>query len=270
MSSHLTYFALALAALASAVSAEAQPMRVFVARVEAPAPPQPTEADRQVASAAYDVADKARKALEKTLKEQHGNKRDKWPADAQERLADAEEARDRANADWQYRRAGEWLCKSWAADIDGALTQSGLTGRKEHITSVASANEAQLIVTVTGVRKPGGVPTTAYNRCFTASGEVATKSRNISAFDAAVERCLTFQLTPGPRLSAEQFALVPRAYRPRRFQAKRLEGPSQGSPVWRFEGCGVPQNFSELEAIANIVNDFAGTHLKLLTGAPGQ
>ena len=270
MRPYLMYLALALAAFASALSAEAQPMRVFVSRVEAPAPPQPTEADRQVASAAYDVADKARKALEKTLKEQHGNKRDKWPADAQERLADAEEARDRANADWQYRRDGEWLCKIWATDLDGALTQTGLTGRKKHITSVASANEAQLIVTLTGVRKPVAVPSTAYNRCFTASGEVATKSRNISAFDPAVERCLTFQVTRGPKLSAEQFGLMPHAYRPRRLQAKRLEGPSQNSPVWRFEGCAVPQYFSELEAIANIVDDFAGTHLKFLTASPGQ
>lgn len=269
MRPHLTYLAVALA-FASTVSAEAQPIRVFVARVEAPAPPKPTEADRVVASAAYDVADKARKALEKTLKEQHGNKRDKWPADAQERLADAEEARDRANADFGYRRQGEWLCKLWATELDGALTQPGMTGRKEHITSVASANEAQLILTLTGVRKPGGLPSTAYNRCYTASGEVAAKARNISPSDPAVERCLTFQLAPGPKLSAKQFALVPRAYRPRRMDAKRLEGPSQDSPVWKFEGCGVPPYFTELEAIANIVNDFAGAHVTVLTGSAGQ
>jgi hypothetical protein len=265
------YVALALAALTSTVRAEAQPIRVFVTRgVEAPAPPKPTEADAQVASDAYGVADKARKALEKTLKEQHGNKRDKWPADAQERFADAEEARDRVNADWEYRLKGEWLCKLWAIEIDRALTQSGLTGRKEHITSVASADEAQLIVTLTRVRKPGGVPPAAYSRCFTANGDIAIKSRDISPSNAAVERCLTFQLARGPKLSAEQFALVPRAYRPRRFQAKRLEGPSENSPIWRFEGCGVPQYFSELEAIANIVNDFAGTHLKVLTGSAGR
>ena len=246
MRTHLMYLALALAALTSTVRADAQPIRIFVTRVEAPAPPKPTEADRQVASAAYDVADKARKALEKTLKAQYGNKRDKWPADAQERLADAEEARDRANADWQYRAQAEPLDKSWASDIDHALTQSGLTGRKEHITSVASANEAQLIVTVTGVRNP------------------------MAVINAADDRCLTFLLARGPKLSVEQFARLPRAYRPRRAQAKRLEGPSDSSPYWRFEGCGLHPYFREQEAIANLINDFAGAHLAMLTGSGGQ
>ena len=246
MRRHLMYPALALAALTSAVRADAQPIRVFVTRVEAPAPPKPTEADRQAASAAYDAADKARKALEKTLKAQHGNKRDKWPADAQVSLADAEEARDRANADWQYRSQAEPLDKSWAPDVDRALTQSGLTGRKEHITSVASASEAQLIVTLTGVRNP------------------------MAATNAAADRCLTFLLARGPKLSVEQFARLPGAYRPKRAQAKRLDGPSESSPVWRFEGCGLHPYFREQEAIANIVDDFAGAHLAVLTGSAGQ
>ena len=246
MRAHLMYPALALAALLSTGLAHAQPIRVFVARVEAPAPPKPSEADRQAASAAYDAADKARQALEKTLKEQYGNKRDKWPADAQERLADAEEVRDRANADWQYRSDAEPLDKFWANDIDRALTQSGLTGRKEHITRAASESDAQLIVTVTGVRNP------------------------MAVINAAADRCLTFLLARGPKVSAEQFALVPRAYRPRRAQAKRLEGPSESSPVWRFEGCGLHPYFREEEAIANIVNDFAGAHKAVLTGSAGQ
>lgn len=246
MRPHQIYLALALVALTSTVRADAQPIRVFVTRVEAPAPAKPTEADRQAASAAYDVADKARKALEKTLKTQHGNKRDKWPAEAQESLADAEEARDRANADWQYRAQAEPLDKFWASEIERALTQAGLTGRKEHITSAASENEAQLIVTVTGVRNP------------------------MAATNAAADRCLSFLLARGPKVSVEQFARLPRAYRPRRAQSKRLEGPSESAPVWRLEGCGQHPYFGEQEAIANIVDDFAGAHLALLTGSAGQ
>jgi hypothetical protein len=246
MRKRVMYPVLALAALTSTVGAEAQPIRVFVTRVEAPAPPKPTEADRQAASGAYDVADKARKALEKRLKAEHGNKRDKWPADAQERLADAEEARDRANADWQYRSQAEPLDKAWASDIDRALTQSGLTGRKAHITSVASADEAQLIVTLTGVRNP------------------------MAATNAAADRCLVFLLARGPKLSVEQFAKLPRAYRPKRAQAKRLEGPSESSAVWRFEGCGLHPYFREPEAIANIVNDFAGAQVAGVAGSAGQ
>jgi hypothetical protein len=246
MRSRLMYPALVLAALTSTVTAGAQPIRVFVTRVEAPAPPRPTEADRQVASAAYDAADKARKTLEQTLKGQYGNKRDKWPADAQERLADAEEVRDRANAEWMYRVQAERLDKSWAPDIDRALTESGLTGRKEHITSVGSAEEAQLVVTVTGVRNP------------------------MAATNAAADRCLTFVLARGAKLSSEQFARLPRAYRPRRAQAKRLDGPSDTSPFWRFEACGVHPYFREPEAVANIVNDFAGANVALLRDSAGR
>jgi len=246
MRAHLAYLAVALAALTSIGTADAQPIRVFVSPVEAAPPRTATEADRQAASAAWQTADQTRKALEKTLKEQYGNKRDKWPADAQERLADAEEARDRANADWMYRSQAEPLVKEWAGIIEGALTSSGRTGRKEHITRVSTADEAQLIVRVIGVRNPK----TAVNR--------------------PADRCLMFLLDRGPRLSVEQFAKIPRAYRPRVFQAKRLEGPSEASPAWRFESCVVDPYFRAQEALANVVDDFAGAHLALLTGSAGQ
>jgi hypothetical protein len=246
MRADVTCLALALAALTSIGTADAQPIRVFVSPVEAPAPRTPTEADREAASAAWQTADQARKALEKTLKDQYGNKRDKWPADAQERLADAEEAKDRANADWLYRSQAEPIVKEWTGIIEGALTASGRTGRKEHITRVSTSDEAQLIVSLIGVRNPK----TAVNR--------------------PADRCLMFRLDRGPKLSVEQFARIPRTYRPRVFQAKRLEGPSESSPAWRFESCVVDPYFRAQEALANIVDDFAGAHLALLTGSPGQ
>ena len=246
MRTELLYPALALAALAATGTADAQPIKVFVTRVEAPAPSKPTEVDRQAASAAYDVADKARKALEKELKTQYGGKRDKWPADAQVRLADAEEARDRANASWEYRADAEPLGKFWANDVDLALTRSGKTGRKEHITSVASKDDAQLVVTLTGVRNPSAV------------------------INAADDRCLMFVLARGPKLSPEQFARVAPTYRPTRAKAKRLEGPADTSPFWRFEGCGLHPYFDEPEAVANIVNDFAGAQIAALAGSAGQ
>jgi hypothetical protein len=246
MRAHLTYLALALAASTSAGTADAQPIRVFVSPVEAPAPPTPTEADRQAASAAWQAADQARKALEKTLKEQHGNKRDKWPAEAQASLADAEEARDRANADWMYRSQAEPIFKEWTAIIDRALTASGRTGPKEHITRASTRDEAHLIVSLVGVRNPK----TAVNR--------------------PADRCLMFILDRGPQVSVEQFARIPRAYRPRTFQAKRLEGPSESSQTWRFESCVVDPYFRAQEALANIVDDFAGAHRAVLTGSAGQ
>jgi hypothetical protein len=246
MRAHLTCLALALGVSTSIDTADAQPIRVFVSPVEAPAPPTPTEADRQAASAAWQAADQARKALEKTLKAQHGNKRDKWPAEAQERLADAEEVRDRANADWQYRSQAEPILKEWTDIIERALTASGKTGKKEHIARASTADEAHLVVSLVGVRNPK-----------TSVGRLP-------------DRCLMFRLDRGPQLSAEQFAKIPRTYRPRTFQARRLEGPSDSSPAWRFESCVVEPYFRAQEALANIVDDFAGAHRALLTGSAGQ
>jgi hypothetical protein len=241
-----TSLALVLAAVTSMGTAAAQPIRVFVSPVEAPSPRTPTEADRQAASAAWQTADQARKALEKALKEQYGNKRDRWPADAQARLADAEEARDRANADWLYRSQAEPIFKEWTGIIERALSASGRTGPKEHITRVSTSDEAHLIVSLIGVRNPR----TAVNR--------------------PADRCLMFLLDRGPRLSVEQFARIPRTYRPRTFQAKRLEGPGESSQAWRFESCVVDPYFRAQEALANVVDDFAGAHLALLTGSAGQ
>jgi hypothetical protein len=231
--------------LAVAVEADAQPLRVFVTTAESPATAKPSEADRQQASAAYDAADSARKALEKTLKAQYGSKRDQWPVAEQERLADAEEARDRVNAEWMYRRDAEPVDEDWRVAIARALTQSGRTGRKEHITSVATAAEAQLIVTITGLRNPG------------------------AATNAARDRCAAISLSNGPQISDALFASVPTTYRPRRAKVLRLSAPGDGSPFFRFEGCGLHPYFSTEESIANIVNDFAGANRAALMASPG-
>jgi hypothetical protein len=243
MTHHRLSAALALTLLAAAAKADAQPVQVFVTSPKSPKPAAPTEADRKQASAAYDAADAARKALEKTLKAQHGNKRDKWPAEAQERLADAEENRNRLNAEWQYWRDAEPVDDFWGPDIAKAMTQSGKTGRKEHVTPVTSAAGAHLIVTVTAVRNPS------------------------AAINAADDRCLAIRVERGPKVSAAQFSSIPRTYRPGRAKALRLAGPNDDSPFWRFEGCGLYPYFLEDEAIANIVDDFAGAHLAVLTGA---
>lgn len=229
--------------VASISAATAQPIKVFVAAEASRRAGTLTEADRIEASAAYKAADTARKDLEKALKTQYGNKRDKWPADAQERLLTAEETRYRVNADWQYRRDAEPVTKDWQTGIAKALTQSGLTGRKKHITSVASADRADLIVTLTDVRNPG------------------------AANNSAADRCAIVRLSRGPGLAVERFAGIPRTYRPRRAKAARLAGPDDTTPFWQFEGCGLHPYFDTEEAIANVVDDFAGAHLVSSTAA---
>jgi hypothetical protein len=236
--------ALTLLAMAPALEAGAQPFGVFVNAVANPPREKPSEADRQRASASYDAVDTARKALEKTLKAQYGKKRDKWPAEAETQLANAEVARDRLNAEWQYRTDAEPVTAEWRDGIARALTQEGGTGRKEHITSVPTEAQAQLIVTLTAVRNPS------------------------AATNAADDRCVLVRLTHGPKLPAELFARVPRGYRPRRVKALRLAAPDEGSPFWQFEGCGLHPYFSTEESVANLVNDFVGAHRDVLLASP--
>lgn len=238
--------ALAVVMMAAALDAGAQPLSVFVDAVVSPLPGQPTEAERQQASDAYKAADTARKALEKQLRAQYGKKRDKWPAEAQERLAAAEEARFRANTQWKYRTTAEPVTEDWRRDIARALTESGNTGRKGHITSVASANQAHLIVTLTAIRNPG------------------------ARIKAAFDRCALVRVARGPKLSVERFARIPRTYRPSRAQAGRLAGPDDQSPFWEVECCGLHPYFSTEEAVANVVDDFVGDNQEVLTAAASQ
>ncbi|HEX7084799.1 MAG TPA: hypothetical protein VF198_00440 [Vicinamibacterales bacterium] len=233
--------------MAAAPDAGAQPLRVFVDAVVSPLPARPTEAEREQASAAYKAADTARKELEKRLRAQYGRKRDQWPAEAQEQLAAAEEARYRANAEWLYRTDAEPVTEHWRRDIAVAMTQSGNTGRKEHITSVESRDQADLIVTLVGVRNPGAV------------------------IKAAYDRCLAVRLARGPKLSAERFARVPGTWRPSRAKAARLAGPDAESPFWQFDCCGLYPHFNPDEAVANVINDFVGENRDvLLTTATSQ
>lgn len=232
--------------LVTALTSEAgaQPLGVFVTFDNAPGRGTPSEADRLAASASYDATNNARKDLEKTLKAQFGNKRDKWPVEAQERLLDAEDAVARANADWLYRRDAEPVNDEWREYIAKALTQSGRTGKKEDVTSVPAANSAYLILTISGVRNP------------------------LAVINGAADRCVAVRLERGILTPAARFSRVPRTYRPRRSKAIRLAAPDNDSTAWRFEACGLHPYFDAEEAIANIVNDFVGAHRDVLTAQP--
>jgi len=127
-------------------------MTVFVTASEAAPQGTPTEAERQQASAAIKAAQATRKDLDTNLKTQFGNKRDKWPADARERYADAEEAEVRLNTDWLYRSDGSAPLPRNVSDLKDALQGIGLAGKKENVVIVATREEAQLIVEVNAVR----------------------------------------------------------------------------------------------------------------------
>ena len=114
-------------------------------------------------------AETKRKDLEKSLKAQHGKKRDAWPQDAQDAMFDADEAVALAQADYAYRKVkSEGLADS-AEDIRKAILGEGLSGEKNQIRVVSSADEAQLIVEVNGRRSSSSGATGGLWPCATTS-----------------------------------------------------------------------------------------------------
>src|SRR5207245_9469748 len=98
-----------------------KPMTVFVTAAEVV---DVTKVDKEVEKAliaAVKDAGKKRKDLEKTLKAQHGNKRENWPPQAQDAYYDAEEAEALANADWGYRRVKQAGLSDSVEDIKKAV-----------------------------------------------------------------------------------------------------------------------------------------------------
>ena len=240
----LAALGLALTATPGAVRQTAdKSMTVFVTASEPVPQVKPTEADRQQASAAIKAAQTARKDLDRDLKAQFGNKRDKWPADARERYADAEEAELRLNTDWIYRTRGSEPLPRNVSDLKDALQGIGLAGKKENVEIVATPEQAQLIVEVNAVR----------------TGNMADDDLLNDEFWVSV------LIKRGPQLSAAQFAAVPRTYR--FLQVTRLAAPTDAAPWWRFEATGLFLWSAPAKPLSRLVEDFIARNHDILTTA---
>ena len=238
--------ALGLALSGTPVSADQtadKSMTVFVTASEKAPRAKPTEADRQQASAAIKAAQTARKDLDKSLKAQFGNKRDKWPADARERYAEAEEAEVRLNTDWLYRSGGSEPLPRNVPDLKDALQGIGLAGKKENVVIVATREEAQLVVEVNAVRTAGTADDDTLNDQFWVS----------------------VLIKQGPRLSAAQFATVPRTYRFR--EVTRLAVPTDEAPWWQFEATGTFLWSAPPKLLSRLVEDFIAKNYDTVTNA---
>jgi hypothetical protein len=240
----LASLAVALSTTLAAGQTADKSMTVFVTASESAPQAKPTEADRQQASAAIKAAQTARKDLEKSLKAQFGNKRDKWPADARERYADAEELDLRLNTDWLYRAWGSGPLPRNVSDLKDALKGIGLAGKKENVVIVASRDEAQLVVEVNAVRTAGEADSDPLNDQY----------------------WIRVLLSRGPRLSAAQFASVPRTYR---FpEVTRLAAPTEEEPWWRFEATGTFLWSAPAKPLSRLIEDFiAKNHSTVTTTA---
>jgi hypothetical protein len=218
-------------------------MTVFLAASERVPQGKPTEAERQQAAAAQKAAENTRKDLDTSLKAQFGTKRDKWPSDARERYADAEEAELRLNTDWLYRSGGSAPLPRNVPDLKDALQGVGLAGKKENVVVVATREDAQLIVEVNAIRTAGTADADPLNDQF----------------------WISVLIKRGPRLSAEQFATVPRTYR---FPlVTRLAAPSDDAPWWRFEATGTFLWSAPAKLVSRLVEDFIAKNRDTLLAA---
>ena len=190
--------------------------------------------------AAIKDAKTKRADLEKTLKAQHGKKREDWPQDAQDTYADADEAVVLAEADYAYRKVKvEGLADS-ADDIRKSIAGEGLTGQKNGIRVVNTADDAQLIIEVNGRRSAASGNT---------GGLLALRDDTFY---------ISFLVKAGPKLPAERFASVPKTYRYRRMTqvVYRLGTPHPDAPWWRFESYGTFKWGSAANGASALVEDF--------------
>lgn len=238
--------ALGLALVATPVAAGQtadKAMTVFVTASEPARRARPTEADRQQASAAIEAAQTVRKDLDRDLKAQFGNKRDKWPAEARERYAEAEETVLHLNRDWLYRTSGADPLPRNVSDLKDALQGIGLAGKKDNVVIVTTREQAQLIVEVNAVRTANMADDDLLNDEFWVS--------------VLIKR--------GPQSSAAQFATVPRTYR--FLQVTRLAAPTDDEPWWRFEGTGLFLWSAPAKLLSRLVEDFIAKNYDSLTTA---
>src|SRR6185436_10114147 len=105
-----------------------------------------------------------------------------------------------------------------ADDIRKSIAGEGMTGEKNGIRVVSSADDAQLIVEVNGRRSAASGNT---------GGLLALRDDTFY---------ISFFVKAGPKLPADRFANVPKAYRYRRHTqvVYRLANPSPDAPWWRF------------------------------------
>ena len=131
-------------------------MSVFLSAAQVPDVLKIDKDTQKRLESAIKDAQKNRKDLEKALKAQYGNKRDKWPAEAENRYLDAEEAVALAEADFLYRKVKQAGLADSVEDIKQALAGHGLAAKKENVRLVDTAADSHLLVEVAGRRSGAG------------------------------------------------------------------------------------------------------------------
>ncbi len=207
--------ALGLAVASVADAAPEKPLRVYVTAAQVVARKDVDDATKKALKAKRDEARDARKALEKQLKNELGKKRESWPPEKDDELYRLEEAEALAEADYDYRKIDPKGIADSVEDLTESIQGKGVAGRKERITLVSSAADADLVVEVAARRSGKTLPTQIKpDRCF-----------------------LLFTVGPGAQVNPKSFARIPANYRPKKFGlwAWRIASPNESKPVFTFE-----------------------------------
>jgi len=207
-------------------------LNVFITSAQVEERKKVDDTTRNELKAKRDAARQARKTLEKTLKEQHGKKRESWPPEKDDELYRAEEAEALANVDYEYRKVDLKELKDSAKDFTESVNGKGLAGRKEGITLVDAASGASLVVEIAGRRSEKTLPTQFKpDHCY-----------------------VLINIGAGGKLDAARFAQVPADYRFRKFgvYAWKVQSPTSERPVFSFEASNGPgTEFGCMGAAAN-------------------
>jgi hypothetical protein len=207
---------LAVSLTASAEEAPATAMRVFVTGAQVEERKDVDDATKNELKAKREAAKEARKALEKQLKDQYGKKRESWPPEKDDELYALEEAEALARADYEYRKLDPKAIGDSVKDIRKSMQGKGTAGRKERVTLVDSAEQADLVLEVQARRGEKTLPTQFKpDWCF-----------------------VLFTIGPGGQLDAARFARVPANYRIRKgfgWGIYKIAGPTAERHVFKFE-----------------------------------
>lgn len=210
-----TILALAGLSLVPHEASAQAPMKVFVTVGQVQERKDVDEATKNALKAKKDSTREARKAKEDELKAKYGKKKEEWPPEVQDAYFEVAEAAALAEADYEYRKIELKGINDSVQDVIESIQGKGLAGRKERLTLVTSAAEADLVVEVLARRSGKTLPTQIKaDRCY-----------------------LLFTIGAGAQLEAARFDRVPATWRPGKFghAVWRLATPKPERPVFVLE-----------------------------------
>jgi hypothetical protein len=227
------------------------PLRVHVGTAQVDARKDVDDATKNALKTKRDQAREARRVLEKQLKDQLGKRRESWPPEKDDELYRLEEAEALADADFEYRKIDPKGLSDAAEDLAESFQGKGLAGKKEWVSLVPSAGEADLVIEVAARRAAKTLPTQLKpDRCY-----------------------LLFTVGAGSKMEPARFAKVPADYRFKKFglYAWKIAGPRPDRQVFYFESYnGGGNEFGCHGAAANaatgVVNKFIEDNHAILAG----